>query len=78
MEPKSGLKSSEFWMALVMQVSGILALWLGLQSGDSEVFTGAVEKIGFAVSTILTQGVVAWKYIAGRQELKMKSVEESK
>lgn len=76
---KTGLKTSEFWLALIPQFVGILVV-LGVvttETGQQVIEqANAIVLALFALLAVLAPVVPAWKYIESRMKIKLAVMEK--
>lgn len=67
---KPGWKTSEFAVVLVTQIITILVLVGVIPAQDQTMLTTSVTEIVAAMTTVIANAVVVWKYIQERTTLK--------
>ncbi len=69
-ELKPGYLTTEFWQALIAQVTAIAVLLGVLAPDEAESLGEALVQIAGAVLVMVAQVAIVWKYLASRTAVK--------
>jgi hypothetical protein len=72
---KPGWQTTEFWTTVFTQVLSLAVLLGFVTAGDSSLLEDAVSKAITAVATLVTNGLVIWRYIESRVRLKTRAAQ---
>jgi len=70
---KPGHKTTEFWGLITLVVTNVVAMLVVVgyvSADDKESVTGALTGVVAAMESFAVNGVLLWRYIKGREDLK--------
>ena len=78
MNPKPGIKTSEFYATLAVLIVSLLVAFGVVDPSDEDTLAAAATDLLMALAALIAAAQVVAKYIHGRTTLKLQAMQEEK
>jgi len=75
---KPGIKTTEFWLALIAQLVPVLVIAGVLSPEEADTFNSAIVQVAAAGVALASAVVPIWRYIESRTEVKKTALQFSR